>query len=140
MVENMTYKIETLYNILEQLIKDINPNLVVKFSIEDPESSPAILFDVPSIQRSEMPQLSEVWNNIRIPTVMLVKGNQPAIILTNMYEDFIEAFYSELYNLLQLGGVECDYMELGRFQPQNELFGTSTYKVLGGELSFNIKM
>lgn len=139
--EDVMGEINKLYDTLEQMCLDINPDLIIKRKIIEPEGAPSILFSIPQITPNDIPQLSdEEHKTVTLQTVLLTKGNDPSSLI-DLYEDFLDAFYNNLYGLIKNNGIECARMEIGRFIPQNDIFGQpNNDNVLNGEISFNIKL
>lgn len=134
------YKIETLYTTLEQLVKDIDSNIVVKFKIMDPESSPAVLFSLPHITDAVINQLSDPnFKTVSFDMKILVKGHD-TLTITRIYEDFRLAFMNELSDMLSINGLKVDVLFMDDFSPEAEIFGTINYEVLSGKLRFNIEL
>lgn len=133
-------EISKIFGVLEDMCLVINPDLVVKSKVMNPESAPAILYEVAQINPNIVKQISDVeYKAITLQIVLMTKGND-TVELVDLYEDFQYHVYNSLYSLIQASGVECNYLEIGRFVPLDELFGNATDNILSGELILNMKL
>ncbi|MCE7699685.1 MAG: hypothetical protein K8E24_013030 [Methanobacterium paludis] len=135
----MTYKIESAYKALTELVTD-KIGIFTKTDVDSFETIPGIGFGLCTISSPDVVS-NRLTVQLEIPVRIVNEGAQSVtnITLTNIYEDFVAAIRLYLQSYMTSNGVNCSYIEIEQFN-QMVTMGDTLMKGLDGNLKIIIEV
>jgi len=132
-------KIDKIYTALMAIVGDIG--YFTSAQTSDFETHPAIGFGVPTIHND--PQLgADNYVNVDIPVVIVDAGLTPLVNvnLAVMYEEWREAFLTNIMTELSTAGVSVEVVDFGEYDPRVQNDEDRAEVGLEGTVGFKLKL